>query len=94
MQAPQAPEEQRPVVAAQTQSEPAQEAEKKGWQLSPEGDAAILHGDLSLAVASLLLSCIQFTLYESLQAAMQHLLSLCGTHGLHPQHPPAGAGLN
>ena len=63
-------------MAAQTRSEPAQEAEKKGWQLSPEGDAAILHGDLSLAVASLLLSCLQCRLYESLQAAMQQILSL------------------
>jgi hypothetical protein len=74
MQAPQAPEEQEPLVAAQTRSEPAQGVEKQGWQLSPEGDAAILHGDIQLPVASVFAPSIQCRLYESVQAAMPYFV--------------------
>lgn len=41
LQAAKAPEEEQ---GARQQSVPAQETDNKGWQLSPEGDAAILHG--------------------------------------------------
>lgn len=41
LQAAETPEAEQPALQ---ESAPAEDTDKKGWQLSPEGDAAILHG--------------------------------------------------